>query len=513
MNLRELIFILVLMSGMFHSHAQNNQSRLYKSGYFNTANSVRLDSASAGMILYGGGICDQGQGCEYVMRLDNNLNLLDIQVFDSINAPAFEEIWIGDDEIYYLGFPAFDRDSSVSVYRLLRGANDKYKLVDQFIQNREGVVLLIRSINRFANGNLYIGTFWIEGVNSDWYQIIDSRDGTMVWDTIVPDQPGSRSQIQIYSTYSTEDSCMLFAGTYIRRSDRNQIFTLTKRNAVGVNLWYREYPTEDRTSVAIVQEGLAENEYGEIAFAHRHELFPQVSLLEPDGDIIWTHRFDSEDLTLGENSRSHIQSLMFASNGDIIGVGDSFIEESLVTVGWMFRINPEGELLWERRYTQYVSEYDQGLARERGFFRDVAEFPDGRLVAVGGNNDTLLLDGEIFDDVDAWVVVTDADGCLFEDCEPGENQLYTGVLDLPDRLGIYYEVFPNPAVDQVTLRLSQPCHDCLWYTYDLEGRLMNLSESLDGLIFTEQVDSWPPGVYPYVIRYQNQVVGQGKIVK
>lgn len=90
------------------------------------------------------------------------------------------------------------------------------------------------------------------------------------------------------------------------------------------------------------------------------------------GDSLWQYTFAS--------SYAHnIQGLRVCANGDIIGVGYiGYHPATNMAAGWMFRLSPSGQLIWQREYV-----YWDALSQFMLLY-DLAEDPYGDIIATGG---------------------------------------------------------------------------------------------------------------------------------
>lgn len=141
-----------------------------------------------------------------------------------------------------------------------------------------------------------------------------------------------------------------------------------------------------------------------------------LAALRPDGSTKWECLIDSTILL----NLYNIRKIILADNGDIIGTGviSSVIDE-LGESGFLFRIDSPGNLKWKRAIrvnkgfdltVPEIFPYQTGL-------EDLIELPGGDLLATGYVR--RFLDEDPPDgpyNFDIWMVRTNAEGCLWEDC-------------------------------------------------------------------------------------------------
>jgi hypothetical protein len=122
-----------------------------------------------------------------------------------------------------------------------------------------------------------------------------------------------------------------------------------------------------------------------------------VRAINPDGTVDWQYDYDWND---GSRIRS-IRRIKTLKNGDIMGSGNysELAEDPRIEIApWLFRMSPEGELLWERAY----NEYDFAIQSNRiGTILDFVEVDNGDIIAVGDMR---------YDDYDMLIMRVDSNG-------------------------------------------------------------------------------------------------------
>ncbi|MBK8473586.1 MAG: hypothetical protein IPL33_16340 [Sphingobacteriales bacterium] len=108
---------------------------------------------------------------------------------------------------------------------------------------------------------------------------------------------------------------------------------------------------------------------------------PYLICLAPNGQFIWRYNFDD-----GAYKKYPIQ-IKLAANGDIIGCGYASNPNYNYDCGWLFRISPQGTLLWEREYVSPTSSINFFLAEA------IDDDDEGNLVVIGAFIDTLSTGG------------------------------------------------------------------------------------------------------------------------
>lgn len=224
-----------------------------------------------------------------------------------------------------------------------------------------------------------------------------------------------------------------------------------------------------------------------------------------DGDFLWDYSFNYR-------GAHGITRIIPAANGDIIGAGYWFVEDWLgeednaSRAAWLFRMSPQGELLWNRYYVP-ANHPDQEYR-----FYDVVELPDGRIAASGHYFDTFpngLLDA------DAWLVVTDAEGCLYpEDCtrDVVVSTEDFALLPTPAKKQPYFQVRTNPVASStpwvIDWRIATLPQQAYFQLFDLNGQLHGTWPAEQTLSPTNLA----AGLYQLVLSVEGQVVQTQRVL-
>lgn len=222
------------------------------------------------------------------------------------------------------------------------------------------------------------------------------------------------------------------------------------------------------------------------------------------GSLSWTHEWN--DVAIRSVGR-----LITAQNGDILGCG-YYSGSSLASKGrgWLFRMTPEGEVVWERHYTDSLQRPWSPLIE----FLDLCELDDGRIAATGIVFD---LNSDGIWNPNVALIVVDDQGCLDPGCS-GYDQFITSTFEpifrLPDLPLL--SISPNPTPGPFRVQLPEalkPGKNWELRCYDLQGRIWqqlpwpkgDTALNIDG-------SSWPPGLYLPVLFENNRPVATGKII-
>ncbi|HRK81121.1 MAG TPA: T9SS type A sorting domain-containing protein [Saprospiraceae bacterium] len=284
---------------------------------------------------------------------------------------------------------------------------------------------------------------------------------------------------------------------------------ITRTDSTGQEIWSIMHPEKaDNTHPSMVAM-----DNGEVAVSWARDLWEELDSMIPyppsvlwysrEGELVRRYDFAS---TVGRD----IFNLKIASNGDIFGVGmGDRRAESMGLTGWLFRLSPQGELLWER----YISDIRNSVKLQ--YFRDLHEEPDGSLVLVGSHNDTFPDHIPFVNNPNVWFVRLDSTGCFEPGC--GSIQVITSAqepLAMPSGSPELI-LFPNPAGASFSLLMegySQPVYPAQAKMWDMQGRLLE-ERTVGAPSEIWYCEDRPPGVYWIQIHTSAGQAGVAKLVK
>ncbi len=216
----------------------------------------------------------------------------------------------------------------------------------------------------------------------------------------------------------------------------------------------------------------------------------KIIKINTDGEKEWDHTFRSLYY-------KYVSTIFLAQNGDIIGVGaedlDDFelIEGGAYGAGWLFRMSPTGEILWERNIVDarflntipYMALY-HGL-----------ELDNGDLMVTGTIQDTFP-EGSIFvNNPNTWLVRTNSMGCIHPDC--GRIDVITTskelILEAQESPFILY---PSPASDFIHIlnKETNNIYPLKVTIYSSIGRLIKTT-TLSSPHERMNIQTFPKGIY------------------
>ena len=292
---------------------------------------------------------------------------------------------------------------------------------------------------------------------------------------------------------------------------------ILKIDTLGNILWtkkdYDENSTFDYFSRAI------ELDDGSIVYNTKYEIMDFDSLyylglkqrpnvikkISQDGKTqLWKLQMD-----FPQSDNFGIEDIYHAENNDIIGAGINKTIDSLIINdtlryytrwnGWLFRINPEGQLLWQR---QYIDKINFKINR----FYDVVSEVDGDIVLCG----SIIIEDSTWNDNDmSWILRLDKDGCFSPGCSETDSIVYitSQVIDIPDYLP-RISIYPNPAHEYINMKVPDGFKIYKWRIFDINGRVLLHGDSNKDRINISLLES---GMYFIQIKEKAGFGNMGKI--
>lgn len=209
---------------------------------------------------------------------------------------------------------------------------------------------------------------------------------------------------------------------------------LSKFNTDGEEVWTRTFlQTESNT---LAQVTALHN--GDIAFGWVKDTFPPGGILYQYPPTVWI--LDSMGNTKSVTPFYHryirsLTTLRTLPDGNILGIGEADGHpDSFGTGGWLFKMAPDGQLLWQRTI------FDQNYLF--GGFYDAVFSPSDEVVAVGYGFTKTVPVTEVI-----WLFKMGVDGCYGSDCNDMEL-LITPASEAPLQ-DTRYSLYPNPATNDL----------------------------------------------------------------
>ena len=201
-----------------------------------------------------------------------------------------------------------------------------------------------------------------------------------------------------------------------------------------------------------------------------------------DGKIMW------EKPLFSPRTESRITlRLKAGKDGSVFGLGYSEnYRGEFGAIGWVFKLDKNGELLWER----FIA--DNTLEDALYFLSDLVELENDDLVLFGSVD---FKDGDGFFKLKSWLVKLNSDGCFYEEC--GELLLTNTTPDIVVTEN-GFKIRNNPVVEYLTLtKLSdRRIHSLEFSIYDISGNLIvkNYYSDVSGDLYIN-IEELSGGIY------------------
>jgi hypothetical protein len=222
-----------------------------------------------------------------------------------------------------------------------------------------------------------------------------------------------------------------------------------------------------------------------------------IRAVNNDSTIAWQH-----DYPFSGSRERQIFRLKTARNGDILGSGLYSEQAQVPRISqspWLFRMSPEGDLLWERTYYEYDSSIESS---RNGVLFDFVEFENGDIIAVGYLR---------YADNDMLVMRVDSNGCLNPDSCPTVN-IITSTHDLPLHSNHEALLYPNPVEDILRIEYESSAYHLDIEVLDMTGHMVTsgILTHGQGEVNSSKI---PAGVYWIHLKQDGKVMATGKFVK
>jgi len=349
--------------------------------------------------------------------------------------------------------------------------------------------------------------------NNQFRIVLEQLDleGNVFWESVFGQQysyinPQSLAKLSNGDLLLTYSTCSIPNASSLCSAEGYDL-TMTRTDAEGNEIWTHNYPVSVWN---VSSQVLAVDDGGFVVSWARDFWFELDSLIAFPPSVLWFNAQGELTNSYYFPSNDHqrvLINLYRASNGDIIGAGRAHLgDEDLGLTGWIFRLSPQGELLWERNIA------DLRLPAKRSWFNDVIEMPDGSLVFVGLISDTFPNNIPVATNTNVWVVKLDSDGCLEPDC--GTYQVITSTTaEVVPTGSPELRIYPNPTrgAFQVSMEgFQQPLYPAVVALRDMNGRLVRQVEQSGNADI--DIAGLPAGIYVVQVRTAAGQVGAARVV-
>jgi hypothetical protein len=170
-------------------------------------------------------------------------------------------------------------------------------------------------------------------------------------------------------------------------------------------------------------------------------------------------------------------------------------------MGWIFRVDENKEILWQRSYTDTTN---SGI---NAIFSNIKRTSDDGFILVGSITNKMSGVNETH----VWLMKVDSNGCLTPGCDSFNIITATEPVAFPS--GLALQLYPNPATSEVTLSIPQelPDHDLLASLVSPSGQVLRQQSYLHPNIRFDTT-GLPPGMYYVTVHRKGSLVGVEKLV-
>ena len=465
MNRLYLIFYIHLVFSC-NLESQDYFFKTWKSEY--TASGQQINEFNGNYYLSAAKICDDTKECSFFSEIDllgNEVWRKDLNFLDITHRTTFIE----DDTIYIAGNDYVSGQKFILHKMSIDG--DSITTFDIFSPGLQYSDMFLLAIQKYNNNIVLAGTGEVGQDNFSLVYIID-KEGKV--EKVVTPTSNTFFSI-IWDIKIDHDNNLVF---FINRQNNfeNAHRQILKYNQDFLPIW--SYTTDSLNHDRAVTKGCILND-GKIAFVTTHASRPMeaVHTINPDSTINWIYEWPNVNFI-----DIKIHRLKTLNNGDILGMGRTTNYENNPIIEddpFIFRMTPDGELLWERTFVEIDPEDGESKG---GAICDVEELENGDLLGTG------YLRNESWD---VLLFKTDANGCIHEeDCD--QVSVITTTKELSDQY-TSVKIFPQPAIEnQVTLQIDEAVFssDLQIHCFDLQGRKLPIS--IDKITLQEYIISQLP---------------------
>jgi len=323
--------------------------------------------------------------------------------------------------------------------------------------------------------------------------------------------------IKIWQKLYSFDSRYNYANTVCRTYDGNFVigghaqkpggdfnFFLLKVNSIGDSLWSKEYGNNKIESYGYAQQTL---DSGFILTGMRKIKPPEYEAyavkVDHKGTIEWEKTYSRG------NRLNQFQAIRQLPDGSFIAAGNNqHFGDSIISInsGWLAKIAPNGDLLWDRTYTMHDPDKSNGYHH---YFNELELTDDNGFIMCG-----YIIYPNNSPKNDVWVLKVDSMGCDTPNC------VEVGIEYVEPTLGYKIEVNPNPFFHSAQITITgfstRNYGNQSLELIDLLGRNVWTHDLKDNVLgsytLTISEKSLPAGFYLLQLRASGQILVSKKLI-
>jgi len=447
-NIILIIFVLILPLGIIT--AQDYFLKGFDIGVPASNRGWDLQADETGYTITTGSLCYGSEPCFAIIRTDTagdllwrknyNFypNLLDVGARNNI-------VLASDGNLLIAGnFQDFSTEEKTIWLMKLTTEGDSLWRQDYQVQGNLTAIFMLEK----TNGNILLTTTgYVERANSSGNDVVISLietdfNGNLIWSRDYKEPFQDRNAGRIHEL-TDGDLLMGYASRGFGFSD--VLMTFSKFTPEGETIWNQEYHKSD----GLVQsQVLLDGRYwiggvgAEIVGGEPPvKIFSTIT--DTSGMIVSSTTIYEGDVW------SEIFNTRLADDGNLIIHGDQWREEADTWVPWLFKMTPEGEILWERFFG-----HEDNPAGAPFFMEDIQLTPSGDIAAsltyVQPGPENWLERSKV------GLLILDNEGCFNGNCDTFQSLITdTEEFDLPKQERII-QLIENPVQDQLNIKWDRP---------------------------------------------------------
>ncbi|MCX6234591.1 MAG: T9SS type A sorting domain-containing protein [Bacteroidetes bacterium] len=305
-----------------------------------------------------------------------------------------------------------------------------------------------------------------------------------------------------YSVIQTSDGGYAIGGfRFLIGNDNSGDPIVIKTDSLGNQQWMKNLGGQYKDNKAMIcldQDGniLMGTVYADTMSGDDPHSRINIVKLDNQGNVIWNKKYGETRIY------NYLLNIRCLPNGDVIACGsapDNFPH----IVGWILKINNDGDSLWYREYDILTG------SQSSNELYDIIGTSDNGLISCG----YLWPHEPDTGSEDAWVIKLDSLGC------EGPDDCWVGMEEKPEDDVTNEElwVYPNPAADKVIVRWpmadSRVPKEMRLIIYDVLGtKVKEINIPAGQKEARLDVSTWHEGLYAVILIEKGQIVAREKVV-
>jgi len=408
-----------------------------------------LQADEAGYTITTGSLCYGTQSCFAIIRTDTEGELLwrkRYNLYPNILDIGFRNCIVNsfDGNLLFTGnyLNETTEERTIWLMKLTVDGDSLWRQDYQVLGNSTALSMIEKQ-----DGHILIATTGIIiHDDMDGYDVVVSlieadSDGNLIWSRDYKEPFRDRNRPIIHEL---QDGNLLMGYATREYGESDEKMSFSKFTSQGEPIWDQEYHISD----GLVQsQVLPDGRYWIGGVRADFLEWPPINILSTITD---TSGVVEHSTTIYEgNVWADIFNTRLAEDGNLIIHGDQWREEADTWVPWLFKMTPEGEILWER----FFGHEDSPLGSPF-FMEDIQLTPSGDIAA----SLTYVQPGTTswLERSKAGLLILDSEGCFNGNCEEFQFLVTdTHDADVPKQERII-ELVQNPVQDQINVKWDQP---------------------------------------------------------